>query len=87
MSEAALCQDVEMMTMTPGQCRAARALLGWPQEKLAEVAGLSVSTVYDFERERRKMPSETVQAIRLALENAGVLFVEGGGATLRRRPK
>ncbi len=85
--KAALWQDGEMMRMTPGQCRAARALLGWPQEKLAEVAELSVSTIYDFESERRKMPPETVQAIRLALENAGVLFVEGGGATLRRRPR
>jgi transcriptional regulator with XRE-family HTH domain len=87
MAEAALWQDGEMMRMTPGQCRTARALLGWPQDKLAKAAKLSTSTIYDFERDRRKMPPETIQAIRLALENAGVLFVEGGGATLRRRPK
>ncbi|WP_315855070.1 helix-turn-helix transcriptional regulator [Chenggangzhangella methanolivorans] len=35
------------------QCRAARALLDWTQEELANAANLSLSTVRDFEKGRR----------------------------------
>lgn len=73
--------------MTPSQCRAARALTNMTQPKLAESAGLGLSTIVDFEKERRSVPQITVNAIRAALEAAGVEFIaeNGGGAGVRLR--
>lgn len=71
--------------MTPAQCRAARALLNWTQPKLAEQAGFGLSTIVDYEKERR-LVSETAKArMAEALEQAGVEFIEenGGGAGVR----
>jgi transcriptional regulator with XRE-family HTH domain len=66
--------ELEMM---PAHCRAARALLDWTQPQLAEAAELGLSTVVDFERSRRVVSAEAVQAIRHALEVAGVEFTDG----------
>ncbi len=63
--------------MTPSQCRAGRALLNWTQTELAQASGLGLSTVVDFERERRRVSDEAVAAIREALEKAGVEFTNG----------
>ena len=73
----------EPMELIPGQCRAARALLFWSQERLAFAAGLGISTIYDFERDRRNVSSDAVRSIRLALENAGIVLNENGGVKLR----
>lgn len=62
--------------MTPGQARAARALLGWSQVDLAAKAGVSVSTVRNFEREATSLMAQNERALRLALEAAGVAFLE-----------
>jgi transcriptional regulator with XRE-family HTH domain len=59
------------------QIRAARALLEWPQEKLASEAGVGVSTVRDVESERRQLDTAAASEICRALENAGVIFVPG----------
>ena len=75
-----------VMEMTPSQCRAARGLLDWSQTKLAKAANVGLSTVYDFEKGRRDVSREKVQAIRIALEIAGVMFDGGnGGVKLRKR--
>lgn len=73
--------------MTPAQCRAARALLDLTQPKLASAASLGLSTVVDFERTRRTVSPDAIEAIRAALETAGVIFVEenGEGPGLRLR--
>jgi len=60
--------------MTPAQCRAARALLDWRQPELAKAAGLGLSTVVDYEKERRKVSEEAITAIEKALEKAGIEF-------------
>lgn len=74
--------------MSPAQCRAARALIDWTQPRLAEAAGLGLSTVVDFERERRKVSADAEAAIRAALEAAGVIFVaengQGEGVRVRK---
>ena len=74
--------------MTPGQSRAARALINWTQPRLAEAAGVGLSTVVDFERERRVVSAESQKALRLALETEGVIFIdaddEGPGVRLRK---
>ena len=64
--------------MTPAQCRAARALLDVTQPELATMAELGLSTVVDFERERRVVSKEAVAAMQNALEQAGVSFRAGG---------
>jgi hypothetical protein len=71
--------------MTPTQCRAARVLLEWDQPQLAKAASVGLSTVVDFERSRRVVSREKIQDIRLALENAGIMFINEDGVTLRRR--
>lgn len=60
------------------QCRAARALLGWSQQDLAERARIGTSTVADFERGKRSPVEASVGAITVALESAGVQFLEEG---------
>ena len=71
--------------MTPAQSRAARALIGMTQPALAEAASLGLSTVVDFERERRVVAPLSIASIRAALEAAGVEFIpeNGGGAGVR----
>jgi transcriptional regulator with XRE-family HTH domain len=61
--------------LTPEQCRAARGLLDWTQEELAERAGVSRSTVRDFEKGRHELQRATAAQIVLALEQAGVLLI------------
>ena len=76
--------------MTPAQCRAARALLGITQSQLARAAKLGLSTVVDFEKERRLVSEEAVKAMQTALQRAGIVFVEdnGGGEGVRfRKPQ
>ncbi len=63
--------------MTPAQCRAARALLGWSRAKLAAAANLDTTTVRDFEGQRRPSKPMTVNLVRRALEEAGIEFTGG----------
>ena len=74
--------------ITPGQCRAARALLDLTQPQLAVLAGLGLSTVVDFERSRRDVSREAVMGLKVTLEKAGVQFIvknNAGGEGVRLR--
>ena len=75
--------------MTPAQCRAARALIGWSQLNLAKAAEVGVVSVRQFERDTTEARRATIAAIRRALEAAGVSFIdgngEGPGVRLKRR--
>lgn len=64
--------------LTPKHVRAARALLAWSQQDLAKAAGVATSTVADFERGQRTPVANNAQAVRSALEGAGVRFLPGG---------
>lgn len=67
----------ENAPITPPQIRAARALLNWSQEELANKAQVSLSTVRDYEKERRGGEIGGLKTIRHALENDGVVFLPG----------
>jgi transcriptional regulator with XRE-family HTH domain len=72
------------------QLRAARALLNLDQDELAELAGVSLGTVNNFERgEQENCRIKTIQAIKFALEAEGVEFLsdEKGGIGLWFRKK
>ncbi len=64
--------------LTPKHVRAARALLAWSQQDLAKAAGVATSTVADFERGQRTPVANNAQAIRGALEGAGIRFLPAG---------
>ncbi len=68
-----------MPKITPGQCRAARGLLDWTQEELAQRAELSRSTVRDFEGGRHGLQRASAAQVVRVFEAAGVLLVEGDG--------
>ena len=74
------------MALTPAQCRAARALLDWTQDDLAERAEVSRGTIRGFEGGQHALQRSTAAAVRRALEAGGVLLVEadeGGGQGVR----
>jgi len=77
-----------LVHLTPQLCRAARALLNWPQVRLAAKAELSESTVRDFENEVRTPPAHMLARMRQALEDAGLVFIaaqvgQGPGVRLK----
>ena len=66
------------------QTKMARAALGLGVRDLAKLAGVSPDTVARLER-GEELKQRTVEAIREALEAAGVKFIDenGGGAGVR----
>lgn len=76
--------------LTPAQCRAARALIDWSQQQLADAARVGVVTVRQLESGAAQPRNSTVDVLRRALEAAGVQFIDlgdtaaGSGVVLRR---
>ena len=72
------------MSISADQCRAARALIGWSQDQLAEASLVAKATIANFESAKRNPYPRTLDDLRAALEAAGVVFqadgemVEGG---------
>jgi len=54
------------------QCRAARGWLGWSQEDLSKRASVGLSTLKDFEGGKRTPIRNNLEAIRHAIEAAGI---------------
>ncbi|MCP2083972.1 UNVERIFIED_ORG: transcriptional regulator with XRE-family HTH domain [Methylorubrum zatmanii] len=73
--------------MTKDQCRAARALLNWTQERLSEASGVAKKTIADFESGKRTPYDRTIADLERGLDGAGVEFIpeNGGGAGVRLR--
>jgi transcriptional regulator with XRE-family HTH domain len=61
--------------MNPQQSRAARGLLKWTQSQLAKESGVALSTVADFEGDKRHPREDNLSAMRRSLEKAGVEFI------------
>ncbi|CAO4141534.1 helix-turn-helix domain-containing protein [Methylorubrum aminovorans] len=76
--------------MTRSQLRAARALLGWSQDRLSEASGVSLPTIKRLEPGEGSLQTrvDTLSKLQAALEAAGVLFIaengEGPGVRLRK---
>ncbi len=68
---------VESM-LTPEQSRAARGWLDWSQEDLAKRAKVSLSTVRDFEKTRRKPIANNLDAMARVFEAHGVRLLFDG---------
>lgn len=65
-------------------------MLDWTQEELACAAGVSRSTVRDFEGGRHELHHATEALLLRAFEAAGIRFIadpEGPGLQLRRSPR
>ena len=60
--------------MSPEQVRAARNWLAWTQAELAAKANVGLSTVKDYEGGRRTPIANNLEAIKRALEDAGMLI-------------
>jgi transcriptional regulator with XRE-family HTH domain len=71
------------------QSRAARSLLGWSQQQLADSASVSLATIQLFETAKREPIPNNLTAIRRAFESAGVDFIPAksgkGGVGVRLR--
>jgi transcriptional regulator with XRE-family HTH domain len=64
--------------VTGAQIRAARALIGWSANKLAQRSGLSYPTIQRAESVNGipRLQAPNLAAIQRALEDAGVVFLD-----------
>ena len=76
--------------VTSRQVRAARALLGWTQEMLADKAPVALTALKRLESENDlKVREDTLDLVRRALEAGGIVFLaseQGEGVMLVRGP-
>ena len=69
---------VKTVSVSPGQMRAARGLIGWSQTKLAAEAGLSLPTIARFEADKGpNVSNDAISKMRRSLESAGIEFTNG----------
>ena len=74
------------------QLRAARALLGWRQEDIAQAAKISVATIRRIESQEGPLAGyvSTLVKIQAAFEHAGIQFIDDdelGGFGVRMAKK
>jgi len=75
--------------ITPAQCRAARGLLDWTQQELADKSRVGVVTIRQLEAGVGAPRWATLDVIQRAFESAGVEFINadgGGPGVLLRKP-
>ena len=75
------------MKITGDQVKAARALIGWSQARLAAESGLTKATIEKFEEGKQPPPTLDLSVIRRMLGDAGVEFIAGpdGAPSVRLR--
>jgi DNA-binding XRE family transcriptional regulator len=80
-----LCEAPKMISSA--QCRAARGLLDWSQQELADKAQVGVVTVRQLEAGTHRPRRATLEVVRRCLELGGVELIDenGGGAGVRLR--
>ena len=69
--------------ISSGQLKAARALLGWDQRRLAETAGVSLPTVQRMEASDGTVRANVDTLVKIvdALQNAGLELLGDGAAS------
>jgi transcriptional regulator with XRE-family HTH domain len=76
-----------MNVITGAQIRAARALVRWTAEELANTANVGLSTIRRAEADDGPptITAANLKLVRLAFESAGIEFIpeNGGGAGVR----
>jgi transcriptional regulator with XRE-family HTH domain len=78
-------KNVMKKDILPQQLRAARALIEWTREDLANASGLTVRTLARIESSQTTPRPATLDALAAALEAAGIEFIaqNGGGPGVR----
>jgi transcriptional regulator with XRE-family HTH domain len=69
-----------MNAISPAQCRAARALLNWSREQLAEMSGVPVRTLADFETGATTPRAATLQKLSEAFGREGIALISVNGS-------
>src|SRR6266702_4255767 len=89
LKESLDCLILPLKMITSAQCRAARALLDWSQQDLAEHAEVGVVTIHQLEAGTSQPRRATLDVIRRAFERASVVFIDenGGGPGVRLRQR
>lgn len=72
------------MLVTPGQIKAARAMLDWSAEDLGKRVGVVKTTISAIETGRSNGSVEVLGAIVKALESGGIEFLPDGGVRPRQ---
>jgi len=65
-------------TITPKQCKAARAFLGWSQQDLADKVRVVQKTITDFERAVTTPQRRIAEDIKTIFVEAGIKFENDG---------
>lgn len=77
--------------LDPAQLRAARAILGWSRQGLADASGTGRETIQDFESRGSNPKRATMTAWEKALKKAGVVLIDGtdehGPGVMLREPQ
>lgn len=75
--------------ITPQLSRAARALLEWKQDDLADHSRVSLSTIRRFEGGSASANESTLKLLTETFEKAGIAFIpeNGGGVGVRLRSR
>ena len=82
---ASVRHDYEMITSR--QIRAARAMLGWSRQDLADRAIISISTVRRMEEGETNHRLNSIECTQKILEEAGIEFSFKGDDGVRLLPK
>ena len=84
LAEVVNTKSIKLM-ITTRHIKAARALLAWSQETLAERSGVSIPTIKRLEAEDGALGgrAETSEKIRTALQAAGIEFTNGDAPGVR----
>ena len=73
--------------ITAAQLKAARSLLEWNQNQLAEASRVAISTIKNIESRSGSLRgnAQSIWKLEAAIKDAGVVFIDenGGGAGVR----
>jgi len=66
------------LAITGPQCRAARALVEWPRDRVAQLAGIDAGILANFESGGSRPDDEILLRLQQALEEGGAVFLFEG---------